>query len=73
MTKSATACPDQEQVLSAFLAVKAEIDTLLGQLQALSNEHFHAAPESLNWVLVGGLVYAKDKLREVAIFLGTEG
>ena len=64
---------NQQQALSAFLAVKLEIDTLLGQLQALSDEHFHAAPESVNWAHVGRLAHASDQLREVARFLGVEG
>ena len=64
---------NQEQALDAFLAAKAEIDTLLGQLQALSEDHFHAAPNSVHWGHVGSLAHARNQLREVARFLGIEG
>ena len=34
-----------DRALAAFIAKKAEIDTMLTRLQALSDDHFGAAPE----------------------------
>ena len=33
--------------LAAFIAKKAEIDTMLGRLSALSDEHFGLSPDGL--------------------------
>jgi len=73
MSQTTTARRNQEQALEAFIAAKAEIDTLLGQLQALSEDHFLAAPDSVHWGHVGSLAHARDQLREIARFLGAEG
>ena len=41
--------------LDAFIAKKAEIDTMLGRLKALSDDHFNVAPDDVNWGHVGTL------------------
>lgn len=63
---------NQEQALAAFMASKLEIDRLLERLQALSEDHFHAEPDSVHWGHVGSLAHVRDQLREVARFLGVE-
>ena len=38
-----------DKALAAFMARKAEIDTMLARLQALSDEHFEASPDDIHW------------------------
>ena len=47
--------PDNQKPLDAFIARKAEIDTMLERLRALSDEHFGYAPDDINWGHVGTL------------------
>ena len=51
--------------LAAFIAKKAEIDTMLTRLQALSDEHFEANPDEIHWGHVGTLNHYRAKLREI--------
>ena len=44
-----------EQALAAFVAKKAEIDTMLARLQALSDEHFGWSLDQITWAHVGTL------------------
>ncbi|MGE0854117.1 MAG: hypothetical protein AB7I59_20890 [Geminicoccaceae bacterium] len=46
---------ERRTALDAFIAKKAEIDTMLARLKALSDEHFNAAPDDVNWGHVGTL------------------
>lgn len=46
---------DNTQALDAFLARKAEIDTMLARLTALSDEHFNVTPDEVHWGHVGTL------------------
>ena len=39
--------------LDAYIAHKAEIDTMLTRLKALSDEHFNVAPDAVTWGDVG--------------------
>ena len=41
--------------LDAFIAVKAEIDTMVARLAAHSADHFGYSPEEVNWGHVGTL------------------
>ena len=59
----------KENAIDAFLARKAEIDTLLEKLTAKSAEHFDTAPSDITWANVGSLEHAADQLRELAKFL----
>jgi hypothetical protein len=54
-----------EAALTAFLTRKAEIDSMLARLQALSDEHFHASPEEINWGHAGDLADMAKNLREI--------
>jgi hypothetical protein len=46
---------DNSEALAAFIAKKAEIDTMLERLAVLSAGHFNADPKSLHWGHVGEL------------------
>jgi hypothetical protein len=56
---------DNSKALAAFMARKAEIDTMLARLQGLSDEHFNAGPDQINWGDVGTLAHYATKLREI--------
>ena len=43
------------KALKAFSETKSEIDAMLARLQALSDEHFEATPDEVNWGDVGSL------------------
>ena len=47
--------PDNSKALAAFVAHKAEIDTTLARLTALSSDHFSCAPDTVTWGDVGTL------------------
>ena len=44
---------NNEAALQAFIARKAEIDAMLARLAQLSDDHFGADPEAINWADVG--------------------
>jgi len=44
---------------------KAAIDTMLARLQGLSDEHFNASPDEIDWGDVGTLAHYATKLREI--------
>ncbi len=56
---------NNDKALTAFMTRKAEIDTMLARLQALSDEHFHAQPENIHWGHVGDLADMATKLSEI--------
>ena len=43
-----------DEALAAFVAKKAEIDTMLQRFRALSDDHFGVAPDEVTWA--GGQV-----------------
>lgn len=53
------------KALDAFIARKAEIDTMLARLAALSNEHFGYAPDEINWGHVGTLASYAETLKRI--------
>jgi hypothetical protein len=55
----------KEQALAAFVSKKAEIDTMLTRLQALSDEHFGYAPDEVTWAHVGTLEHYAELLKRV--------
>lgn len=57
---------NQQRSLEAFLARKAEFDTLLAELQQASAEHFGADPEAVLWGHTTWLADATAKLRDIA-------
>ncbi|CUA98941.1 hypothetical protein [Pannonibacter indicus] len=70
MTRRAT---DNSKALDAFIAAKLEIDTMLERLKALSDDHFEANPDEINWGHVGTLSHYRDKLREITDMAFREG
>jgi hypothetical protein len=60
-----TKTSSNEQALAAFVQRKAEIDTMLARLQALSDEHFNYSPDEIGWDHVGTLGYYAELLKRV--------
>ncbi len=56
---------NNDKALASFLSRKAEIDAMLERLQGLSDEHFNASPDEINWGDVGMLVDMANKLHEI--------
>ena len=55
----------REAALAAFIEKKAEIDMMLGRLQALSDEHFERNPDTLDWGDVSDLEHYASLLRRI--------
>jgi hypothetical protein len=62
-----------EQALAAFVSKKAEIDTMLTRLKALSDGHFGYAPEDVTWSHVGTLEHYTELLKRVTDSAFKEG
>ena len=62
MTRRAT---DNSKAIDAFLAAKAEIDSMLARLAALSDDHFDTHPDEIHWGHVGTVNLYRDRLREI--------
>jgi hypothetical protein len=56
---------NREAALSAFMAKKAEIDEMLTRLQTLSDDHFNAHPDEINWGDVGTLEHYARLLKRI--------
>ena len=56
---------NQEAALAAFMEKKAEIDTMLVRLQRLSDDHFDAHPDEINWGHVGTLEHYASLLKRI--------
>ena len=63
----------REQALAAFVSRKAEIDTMLARLQALSDDHFNYSPDEITWDHVGTLGYYAELLKRVTDSAFNEG
>ena len=61
------------EALAAFMARKAEIDSMLSRLQVLSDEHFNAHPDETHWGHVGDLAAMATKLGEITDRVFGEG
>ena len=57
---------NQQKGLTAFLAKKAEFDTLLAELQQASDDHFGADPQAVLGFETAWLADATAKLRDIA-------
>ena len=62
-----------EDALAAFVQKKAEIDTMLTRLQALSDDHFGVAPDEVTWGHVGSLGHHAELLRRITDMAFNEG
>jgi hypothetical protein len=65
--------PDNRAALDAFMARKAEIDTMLVRLQELSNDHFGYAADDINWGHVGTLAHYAELLKRITDAAFKEG
>lgn len=63
----------KQSALDAFLARKAEIDNALERLQALSDDHFNAHPDEINWGHVGDLGHYAELLKQITDSAFKEG
>ena len=59
--------------LDTFPARKAEIDTMLDRLKALSEEHFGYSPEEINWGHAGTLAHYAEVLKRITDSAFKEG
>jgi hypothetical protein len=64
---------DNSKPLDAFIAAKAEIDTMLERQKTLSDDHFEAHPDEINWGHVGTLKHCAGLLRQIADSAFKEG
>ena len=62
-----------DDALAAFVARKAEIDTMLTRIQPLSDDHFGVAPDEVSWDHVGTLGYYAELLKRVTDAAFQEG
>jgi hypothetical protein len=67
------ATAENAAALDSFLAAKFEIDAMLARLQALSDEHFNASPDTVDWGHVGTLNHYRARLREITDMAFNEG
>lgn len=63
----------RQTVLDAFMARKAEIDSQIARLQALSAEHFNVSPDDVNWGHVGDMTRYAELLRQITDAAFKEG
>ena len=56
---------NQEAALAAFIEKKAEIDAMLARLQRLSDDHFNAHPNEINWGHVGTLEHYASLMKRI--------
>ena len=62
-----------EQALAAFVSKKAEIDTMLTRLQALSDDHFGYSPDEITWSHAEGLAHYAELLKRITDQAFNEG
>ena len=67
------ASKSDDDALAAFVARKAEIDTMLTRLQALSDDHFGVAPDEVTWSHVGSLGHYAELLKRITDMAFNEG
>jgi hypothetical protein len=59
--------------LDAFIAKKAEIDTMLERIKVLSDDHFDTNPDEINWGHVGTLAHYAELLKRITDAAFKEG
>ena len=59
--------------LDAYIARKAEIDTMLARLKALSDDHFGVAPDDIDWGHIGTLAHYAELLKRITDSAFKEG
>jgi len=61
-----TTTNDNSAAVAGFIAMKDEIDTMLGRLQQLSADHFDADPDRITWGDVGTLSHYAGLLKRIS-------
>ena len=64
---------NKEAALSAFIGKKAEIDEMLARLSSLSDDHFNAHHDEINWGHVGTLEHYASLLKRITDSAFSEG
>jgi hypothetical protein len=64
---------DNSKALAAFMARKAEIDTMLERIATLSAEHFDVSPDDVHWGHVGTLAHYAELLKRITDSAFKEG
>jgi hypothetical protein len=64
---------DNTKALDAFMTAKFQIDAMLERLKALSDDHFDAHPDYINWGDVGTLNHYASLLRQITDAAFKEG
>ena len=64
---------DNSKALDAFMTTKFQIDAMLVRLTALSDDHFEAHPDAINWNDVGTLNHYASLLRQITDSAFSEG
>ena len=64
---------DNSEAVAAFIVKKGEIDAMLGRLEELSADHFHADPDSMTWGEVGTLSHYADLMKRITDAAFREG
>ena len=64
---------DNSKALAAFIARKAEIDTMLERIATLSADHFDVSPDDLHWGHVGTLAHYAELLKRITDSAFKEG
>ena len=59
--------------LDAYIARKAEIDTMLARLKVLSDDHFNVDPDDINCGHVGTLAHYAELLKRITDSAFKEG
>lgn len=72
-TPTADGALHPKDALEAFLSRKQEIDTLLERLRGLSEDHFGASPDDIDWSHAGTLTLYRDRLRDLVDAASGEG
>ena len=63
----------RRNALDAYIARKAEIDTMLARLKALSDDHFNVATDEVTWGDVGTLAHYAELLKRITDSAFKEG
>ncbi|MCB1381250.1 MAG: hypothetical protein KDK89_23195 [Alphaproteobacteria bacterium] len=64
---------DNSTALAAFIARKAEIDTMLERINTLSADHFDVSPDDVHWGHVGTLAHYAELLKRITDSAFKEG
>jgi hypothetical protein len=56
---------NKEAALNSFMQKMAAIDAMLARLQGLSDDHFNAHPDEINWGDVGTLEHYTSLLKRI--------